>query len=524
MSSAPTHVAYFPENRVDRVELTIETFDEKLQELRARNPRCTGVPTVEALPSTPLEKFTLPESAVQAIATGSTEDRSSVAEPAPSYSAFGGSLVTDGGAKARIEAQHAALAASGVSVDASQQLYATGTRMAEVGYATQRARKVEHDKLAPFAEVAERLAEQVRAEQRDDVEVSAADFARNLKANGKLSAFGLRLQEQAVRGLFARVDSPALGYVLGVRDRIAERVRAVAPEASEAAKHAVGALNHEDMAKIADVIAHECRLSPDARLKLRTRKAEGDIFAIVSPRYAPADAPEVLARIARGLPEDARGTYSYDPATTTWEVRADVWTPTPVDEQAVGEAFRGYVSFRSRDNGTGRLNGGGGIELLRCLNASTYVAQGESLQRNHVGRILLDVAKMRERAQAAIHALCKAWGVARERVVEVPAEAPVGPVSKVLEGFWFGELYSPKSELARVLPGRTKDHVAGLVQAQLSERRDPERLVRADFAQGWTRYVQGQPADVRRDAEAAIASWVVADRPMTFDLDRSVRG
>jgi hypothetical protein len=47
--------------------------------------------------------------------------------------------VTDEAAKARIEAQHESLRASGIAVQASQQLYSTGTRMADVGYCLLRA-------------------------------------------------------------------------------------------------------------------------------------------------------------------------------------------------------------------------------------------------------------------------------------------------------------------------------------------------------------------------------------------------
>jgi hypothetical protein len=133
---------------------------------------------------------------------------------------------------------------------------------------------------------------------------------------------------------------------------------------------------------------------------------------------------------------------------------------------------------------------------------------------------MLDVREMQAKAVGAIRVLCAAWGVARETEIEVPAEAPVGPISKVLEGFWWGELTNRKSELAGVLPGRKVDHVAGLVKAHLSERRDLEKIVRSDFAQGWTRYIQDQPSDVRRDAESAVGAWLVSKRPMSFDGER----
>lgn len=530
-----THVAFFPGVPDARVEFNAADFETAVGGLVKRYPG-NGAPKVEPLPTQilvpsnvveqPGDPKPLPASKLDVSAVRNGGSMSFIVaggEPAkPVNSTFGGALVTDEAAKARIEAQHAALGAAGVKVNAGEQLYATGTRMADVGYATQAARKVEHDKALPFADVAQALTERIRAEQREDVEMTAGEFASALTVNGKIAVNGLALREQAIRGLLGgRLGSPALSYVLGMRERIADRlveIRKVGIETDKGA--ALHAANNADKATIARTIVHECKLAPSEVLKLRTRRGLGDVFAIVSKRYAPADAPEVLGQVIGQLPRDAKGTWSYDPNTTTWELRADVWTPTPVEQQAVGEAFRGYTSFSSRDNGTGRLNGGGGVELLRCLNASTYVAEGIGVSRNHVGRIMLDVRKMQEKAVAAIRVLCAAWGVARETVVEVPDEAPVGLVSKVLEGFWWGELNNRKSELAGVLPGRKVDHVAGLVKAHLSERRDAEKLVRSDFAQGWTRYIQDQPADVRRDAESAVGAWLVSKRPMTFDGDR----
>jgi len=551
-SPAATHVAYFPFAKDEAISFNArEGFDAAVSQLMARYPN-KGVPaivpigeaarvlpgfateaTVTSMPTLgPVEEVLDEDDEPESVrdeaefatdAAGSDRDAEEFATPR--NSSFGGELVVDAAAKARIEGQHAALISGGVRVNASEQFYATGTRMADSGYETQEGRKVEHDKLLPFVDVAHELNERIRSEKREDVVMTAGEFASRLTVNGKIAVDGLALREQAIRGLLgsSRLDSPALGYVLGMRTRIADRIaqiRKVGPETDLGA--ALHAANNADKATIARTIVHECRLNPNEVLKLRTRRGEGlgDVFAIVSKRYAPADAPEVLARVLDQLPRNAKGSWSYDPATTTWELRADVWTPTPVEQQAVGEAFRGYTSFRSRDNGTGRLNAGGGVELLRCLNASTYVAEGVGVQRNHIGRIMLDVRAMQDKALSAIRALCAAWGVARETVIEVPAEAPVGPISKVLEGFWWGELSNRKSELQGVLSGRKADHVEGLVKAHLSERRDPEKLVRSDFAQGWTRYIQGQPADVRRDAESAIGAWIVSKRPMTFDADR----
>lgn len=227
------------------------------------------------------------------------------AEPTPAprvNSTFGGPLVTDASARTRIEAQHTALRAAGVTVDTTQQRYATGVRMADVGYATQRARKQEHDEQAPLSEAIEALRATVEAEQRDDVEVSAAEFGRSLHVNGKVTAYGLTLTEHAIRGLAARLESPMIAYLMGLRDRIANA-------ADENAATA-------DRRMLAEVLSHECKRAGDTTLQLRTRKGPGDVYAVVSPSYTPADAPALLKRIAPKAIDAA--TSSPEWSRTAW--------------------------------------------------------------------------------------------------------------------------------------------------------------------------------------------------------------
>ena len=95
---------------------------------------------------------------------------------------------------------------------------------------------------------------------------------------------------------------------------------------------------------------------------------------------------------------------------------------------------------------------------------------------------------------------------------------PDAPTIAPPPGFWSYALRDRRSELATVLPGRSATHVEGLTAAYFSERRDSSRIVRSDFAQGWTKYIQSQGADVRREAESAIADWMVNDRPMACEL------
>jgi hypothetical protein len=413
--------------------------------------------------------------------------------------------VVDPTAKARIEQLRAKV---GIE-NTKGQLYDTGTRMAEVGYRRQEARAREHAAKQPLREAADALIERIQAEKRESIVTTAGELGKSLAINGALTFNGLKMQEQAIRGLLARMHSPALGYVLGLRDRIAGAGHGEEDVPAET----VRTWKALDRDAILDVMARECRRFADLPIKIRARWGLGDIFAVTSTKYSEADAPEVLPDILRELPHEAKGSFSYDPVTTTWELRASVFTPTPVQEQAVGEPFEGYVSFAGRDNGTRRVTGGGGIIILACLNAGTYQAPTASVSRVHRGQVLLDLTAMAHGATQAIRTLCEAWGLAREEEMEVPA---LVPMEQVVPGFFRYMLTARRGALLGVLPGRTEERVKHLALTFDSERRDKARIVRSDLAQGFTRYIQGEATPVRRDAEAAIASWIVRREPVRY--------
>src|SRR5438094_653030 len=163
---------------------------------------------------------------------------------------------------------HDALRDAGVNRDTSRQLYATGTRMADSGYAKQAERAAEHAAKLPIREAAAALVDTILAEKRHDVEVSADDFGRRLTMNGALRFDGLKLREQAVRGLLGRLKSPALSYVLGLRERLGDDKATPEQKAG-------------DKAELLDVLKHEASRYGNVKLKLRTRDGLGDVFAVM---------------------------------------------------------------------------------------------------------------------------------------------------------------------------------------------------------------------------------------------------
>jgi hypothetical protein len=426
------------------------------------------------------------------------------AAPAAPANSTWGEQVMDDVARTRIEEQEKAFAAAGVTINRAEQAYASGTRMADIGYQTQTDRKKAHEKLPLAVDEMAHLEEVIRAEKRHERIVKARDMAKLLSINGALKVDGFKLRENAIRNLVARIESPALRYLLGVRDRITSQ------DASPEQKT-------HDKALLLSTLQGELERFGDVELKLRLRDGVGDCFTVVSPTYAVADFPTARPIIARNLPDGARGKVSYDRTSTTWQVQVESFTPTPVQLQAVGEAFRAGGSVRSGDAGFDGYEGGSFLELLRCLNATTFLAELEAASRRHVGNVTRDLPALIRAAFRGVEAAMAVWGAARADVIAIPTvKEELVPIEVAIPGFYRAMLTARKGELVGVLPGRTDGHIVQLAQHFTAERRTPDAVTRADLANGWTAYQQTFPAPVQRAAESAIGSWLSRREPVGF--------
>lgn len=426
---------------------------------------------------------------------------------------FGGGLLKDQDAIERIERIDAALDAAGLGkVKQDRQRYDRGTRMAEIGYQNQAGRKVAFDGLATVRDEIERGVATIKAERRKDVRLTAGEVASGLAINGKLTWNGLRLQEQAIRGLLSRIESPALRYVLGLRDRIIQAATALKDGKLDLDRSVVERGLAADKDALLDVLVRECRRFASEPVMFRTREGLGDVFTTTSQDYTAADFDMQARLLSQELPGDAKGFWRYDPATTRWELQSQVWTPTPVAEQAVGEPFRGYSSVKGGDAGLTSIWGDGGMEILACLNAGTFHQDFAGTgRRSHRGDVMRDLRKIVRDSIRAIDVLVNAWGQARATVIERPTTKDGGliPIETAIPGFYRAMLTARQGVLVGRLPGRTENHVSGLARAYAGERRNPGEITRADLAQGYTKYIQTQPTAVRLDAESAIGRWIV---------------
>lgn len=423
----------------------------------------------------------------------------------PVYSDWNNTVV-DEAAKVRIEEQHNKFRQAGINIDTSQQFFATGTRMAKEGYDTQRKRAEDYFKQQLLVDAIAELQDNVSNEIRRDLNINAKEIARDINIqNNSLYFKDYVLTEQSLRGLMFRLESPALGYILGVRERVGSFSRT--PQNQEVIE--------QDLERIADTLQYELKRFGDTEFKLRVRENPQDVYCAVSPSYAAADASVVMEQILDQMPKEARGSYAYDATSTSWSLRANLLTPTPVEEQSVGEPYEFYVELNSRDDGAGRFRGGGGINLLRCLNASTYTSKTGDISRVHRGKILLDIRKMIDGATKAAHILVASWGKAREEEIKIPTGLTL---EQAFPGLMMHLLTHKDSDLVNVLPGRKVNHAQALTQTYFDQRRDPDKLVKADIAQSWTRYIQDQPFEVRQKGEQAAGDFIVNKQKYDFLL------
>jgi len=422
--------------------------------------------------------------------------------------------VVDQVAKARIDKEHAVLRAAGLTGIGHQgtggdgeQFFENGTKLFDGASAVVGKMQKDHDDLFPFEQSAEELSAAVVAEDRQDVPMTAAQFAAKLAVkDGRICWSGLKIRESALRGLLGpRLKSPALGYILGIGDRLVEE-----RNKDQMDQKVIDA----DLNKVCEVLHYELMRKPGTAINCRMRIGQRDVFAVTSLVFKPADAPAVVKQILPLIPKGTKGSWSYDPSTTRWELRAQTMTDMSELEVAVGEAVSGFVSMRSADNGTSSFRGGGGIVCIRCKNCTVYIVETGNSRRRHMGKVMADIKSMIAGSAKAITILGEAWKANREVEIEVPEKITL---QDFIPGVYTWCLKDRKSELMNLLPGRKADQVAGLTRAYFEQRRDPSRLVRSDLAQGLTSFIQNQSTAVRRDAEERIGAWLVNQSPIGFD-------
>lgn len=122
-----------------------------------------------------------------------------------------------------------------------------------------------------------------------------------------------------------------------------------------------------------------------------------EIFGIVSSDstrgYTVFDGPQVADLVARGLRDvgmlsGTKCEIKYDAPTTRYQIRAIVPAPVEIpDHRGVGRLSSLYLDIQGRDDGMGRISGGIGAIVFRCMNASLAQTEGSTWSRVHKGNL-----------------------------------------------------------------------------------------------------------------------------------------
>jgi hypothetical protein len=242
-----------------------------------------------------------------------------------------------------------------LGIGASEQLFETGTALAQSGHDALQTYDREYNALPTVKTALEGFQATITAEQRRDAIRDLADY--RIDADGKLAHVG------KVAG--------GSGFALE-------------PTA------------WRQLAQIAATQNINAGLSKRTRADRRVRiRGEGSVFAIVSadPKrgYAVCDGPEVASYVERGLRDanmldGSKCELKYDPESTRYKIRTVLQAPIEIAaHRGVGRVHRVFMDVSGGDNGETSIRGAMGALRIRCLNATLSQADGMTWHRRHVG-------------------------------------------------------------------------------------------------------------------------------------------
>jgi hypothetical protein len=292
-----------------------------------------------------------------------TEERA----PVMPVSTFAAPVMNDT-ARTVAESESSVLASHGIGD--SEQLFATGTALADVGHESLGLYAAEYNAFPSPQTAIGDFQEQIRAEERRDIVADLVGF--RLDIDGKLAptnrlagGAGNTVEHVAWRQLIQAVETPNVNAGLAKRTRCQRRMR--------------------------------CRKDGDGR----------SVFAIVSSDpvrgYQVFDGGEVAELVMRGLHDagmakEAKCDLEYDPESTRYRIRTILQAPVDImAHRGVGRVHQVFFDVKGGDNGETSISGAMGVMRIRCLNASLSQADAMRWSRRHVGN-MSDIRHMVARA------------------------------------------------------------------------------------------------------------------------------
>lgn len=262
----------------------------------------------------------------------------------------------------RVARHEVALSKMGIALP--PPIYAPGSRVNSWGVDNFRTKREEWAAQPLTSEALLTIAEHVKAERREDVNVPAHTL--RMEDDGSLRGPGigtLTLEESGLKGLLSMLAKD--GGFDGHADVI-DSSRLVFPRGATLMTEMPPHLR----AHVFNTMLNE-RGNAGQDVMLRTRKYNGDdrsVFAVQSTSYGAFDADQVATAIADALHDSgARGEVIYNPRTTSLRAHA-MWAADNVVDFSAGDVFKVGGTFRTNDAGGGSIRGDAGAWRNLCLN------------------------------------------------------------------------------------------------------------------------------------------------------------
>lgn len=296
----------------------------------------------------------------------------------------------DATGRARVEAQHAALAPELRGV-VSEALYVPGTIPLASSVQVATDARAAWEALPTMREVADRLIATVRAEERQRHLVTLASLAPTTDDRLMTPRGPATYTRRGLSTLIARVGCGGAGYIADCPPELrAENLRVQLRSVTSDERHQV--------------------------LTARGRGGHLTVRAVNSDSYTPHDA-DTIARAMLAVPSLAstRGGVTYDGDRYRIDVRSHT-TVAPA-HQVVGEVFEAGVRVTSDDTGGGSIRIAPLVYMRRCVNFSIAGRERDIARIKHVGDIRQLARRVEDairRAAAAVGPFLHAWNRACE--------------------------------------------------------------------------------------------------------------
>lgn len=339
-----------------------------------------------------------------------------VPEPEPDVFTAATGLPVSRSGRDRALADEAALRVSGFAPRAP--IYDIGTVVNRLGVENLTRSRRDFEEMPAADVVAANLHDVVAAELRDDVSVEATRLALDPDSGRLLYRASTRrievwdVTERAFRNMASSLTPGGGGYLVRcpvpVRAQNMDHWFAAATRA-EILRGPDGELigTHPDGTPLTREVPRELAL----RTRMRADRQGREVFGVVSSRYRPYDAHEVVAALAAGIgSSDARVEVLYDASTTA--LQADMLWHTDVDAGAAvaGEVFKVGVRVRSADDGTGAIRFSAMFWRNLCRNLIVVdVGRVQVASVRHVGDVPEAVRDALEHAQGRVSHFVDAW-------------------------------------------------------------------------------------------------------------------